>query len=104
MQSKSKKKLSKVKFLREMGAGCFKEDRDNRGLKIESDSGGQDYFNDAASAPPEHLVIMVNGIIGRLDQCSNFSSFFIISGIYSVFTFAFGGIVGNSRIFFRSSL
>lgn len=67
LQSKSKKKLSKVEFLREMGGGCFKEAKDNKGLKIESDSGGQDYFNDAASASPEHLVIMVNGIIGRLD-------------------------------------
>lgn len=56
-----------MEFLREMGGGCFKEAKDNKGLKIESDSGGQDYFNDAASASPEHLVIMVNGIIGRLD-------------------------------------
>ncbi|OWM65894.1 hypothetical protein CDL15_Pgr015319 [Punica granatum] len=68
LQSKSKKKLCKVEFLKEMGAGCFKEAKDIKGLKVEFDSGGQDYFDDAASVSPEHLVIMVNGIIGSSED------------------------------------
>ncbi|KAK4753906.1 hypothetical protein SAY87_002010 [Trapa incisa] len=62
LQSGGEKKVFKAEFLREIGSGCFKEAKNDEGLKIEPDSGGQDYFNDETS--PEHLVIMVNGIIG----------------------------------------
>ena len=50
----------KMELLRRMGRGCF---------KAEADSAGQDFFDAAAAAAPNpaphHLVIMVNGIIGR---------------------------------------
>ncbi|KAK4771814.1 hypothetical protein SAY86_013589 [Trapa natans] len=68
LQSGGEEELGKAEFLREMGGGCFKEAKNDKGLKIESDSGGQDYFNDETSASPEHLVIMVNGIIGSADD------------------------------------
>lgn len=54
-------------MLRRMGGGCFKNHHD-KGLKVEADSGGEDFFDVSTTlAKPvaEHLVIMVNGIIGR---------------------------------------
>ncbi|KAF8392924.1 hypothetical protein HHK36_021164 [Tetracentron sinense] len=54
---------SKMELVRRMGSGCFK-DLPIKGQKVEVESvqGGEDVW-DAASAP-EHLVVMVNGIIG----------------------------------------
>lgn len=55
----------------EMGAGCFTGRTVGSGLKVEMDSGGQDLFDAAAVEElnggmiPEHLVVMVNGIVGR---------------------------------------
>ncbi|KAI4335449.1 hypothetical protein L6164_014093 [Bauhinia variegata] len=58
--------LIKMEVLRQMGRGWFKSHRD-KGLKVETDSGGQDFFDVSANAAkpvPQHLVIMVNGING----------------------------------------
>ncbi|XP_015877480.1 putative lipase ROG1 isoform X2 [Ziziphus jujuba] len=50
-----------------MSAGCFR-DNPRGGLKFELDSGGEDIFDAAtaanAKAVPQHLVVMVNGIVG----------------------------------------
>lgn len=51
-----------------VGGGCFRGST-RQGLKVEIDSGGEDVFDAAAAAAnnnavPEHLVVMVNGIIG----------------------------------------
>lgn len=61
---------SKMEFLRRIGGvGCFKEPRTMKGQRVEVESvnGGVDVL-DAATAEakvcPEHLVVMVNGIIG----------------------------------------
>ncbi|KAI4377671.1 hypothetical protein MLD38_015260 [Melastoma candidum] len=58
-----------------MGAGCFKGGTvGSRGLKLEKDSGGLDLFDEAAVGErngglmPEHLVIMVNGIVGSAED------------------------------------
>ncbi|GAV92160.1 DUF676 domain-containing protein [Cephalotus follicularis] len=58
----------KMEWLRELGLGlgCFMEKR-TKGLKVEADSGGHNFFDSAAAeakVPPDHLVIMVNGLIG----------------------------------------
>ncbi|CAN1228873.1 Putative lipase ROG1 [Linum grandiflorum] len=48
--------------------GCFGTRRSTAkgggGLKVEIDSGGEDVFNSESRVFPEHLVIMVNGLIG----------------------------------------
>ncbi|CAN1329672.1 Putative lipase ROG1, partial [Linum perenne] len=46
--------------------GCFGVRRGNvkGGLKVEIDSGGEDVFDSESRVYPEHLVIMVNGLIG----------------------------------------
>ncbi|TQD74145.1 hypothetical protein C1H46_040319 [Malus baccata] len=48
-----------------VAGGCFRDPL-HQGIKVEIDSGGEDVFaaNPKGSAAPEHLVIMVNGIIG----------------------------------------
>ncbi|KDP43809.1 hypothetical protein JCGZ_23017 [Jatropha curcas] len=54
------------KHRRRMGGGCFKGGN-GRGLKIEVDAGGETVFDAAAAkamVSPDHLVIMVNGIVG----------------------------------------
>ncbi|XVF34265.1 hypothetical protein REPUB_Repub18cG0044500 [Reevesia pubescens] len=56
-------------WVRSMTGGCFKstEPPPKQGIKVEEDSGGQDVFDANAMASkvsPEHLVIMVNGLIG----------------------------------------
>ncbi|KAI7981562.1 hypothetical protein LOK49_Contig32G00039 [Camellia lanceoleosa] len=59
----------KMELIRKLTRGCFM-DRRRMGLKVEVESvnGGEDVF-DAVSADakvqPEHLVSMVNGIVGR---------------------------------------
>ncbi|KAJ4709374.1 alpha/beta-Hydrolases superfamily protein [Melia azedarach] len=55
---------SEMDWIRRIGGGCFKDRRNSKDLKVEADSGGEDFFSSAANPPPEHLVIMVNGIIG----------------------------------------
>ncbi|KAG4133423.1 hypothetical protein ERO13_D08G095800v2 [Gossypium hirsutum] len=56
-------------WVRSMAGGCFKskEPLPEHRIKVEEDSGGQDFFDSDAMASkvsPEHLVIMVNGLIG----------------------------------------
>ncbi|XP_048134190.1 putative lipase ROG1 isoform X2 [Rhodamnia argentea] len=64
----------KIDLAASMGAGCFKvAKKSDRGLKVEFDSGGQDFFDaDAVEASaggaPEHLVIMVNGMVGSAED------------------------------------
>lgn len=62
----------KVDLVARMGAGCFKVARESdRGVRVEFDSGGQDFFDAVAVetgggiGATEHLVIMVNGMVGR---------------------------------------
>ncbi|CAN4106529.1 unnamed protein product [Withania somnifera] len=57
-----------MEFLRKLSRGCFKNSlKKGQKVEIESVNDGEDVF-DAASAKakvqPEHLVIMVNGLIG----------------------------------------
>ncbi|KAJ0031503.1 hypothetical protein Pint_14209 [Pistacia integerrima] len=52
-----------MEWLRRMGGGCVK-DRRSKVLKVEADSGGEDVFSAAAKPPPEHLIVMVNGLVG----------------------------------------
>ncbi|KAL4654574.1 hypothetical protein ACB092_01G389200 [Castanea dentata] len=48
------------------GGGCFKgKGKDSKGvIKVEADSGGEDVFQVSSGALPDHLVVMVNGLIG----------------------------------------
>ncbi|OIV98245.1 hypothetical protein TanjilG_14834 [Lupinus angustifolius] len=51
-----------MELLRRIGRGCFRNPR----LKVEADSGGEDFFDAAAAMAkpvPSHLVIMVNDTI-----------------------------------------
>lgn len=59
----------KMELLRRMGRGCFKADAvDARGRDL-FDTRNRDLFDATVAASPNsvprHLVIMVNGIIGR---------------------------------------
>ncbi|KAL4301734.1 hypothetical protein GQ457_10G005270 [Hibiscus cannabinus] len=59
----------KMAWVRNIADGCFKsaEPSSKQRIKVEEDSGGQDVFDPDAMASkvsPEHLVIMVNGLIG----------------------------------------
>ncbi|XP_058207758.1 uncharacterized protein LOC131320879 isoform X2 [Rhododendron vialii] len=58
----------KMEVIRKLSRGCFSDSR-RKGQKVEVESvdGGVDFFDKAAAdakVPPEHLVIMVNGIGG----------------------------------------
>ncbi|KAI8565797.1 hypothetical protein RHMOL_Rhmol03G0289500 [Rhododendron molle] len=58
----------KMEVIRKLSRGCFSDPR-RKGQKVEVESvdGGVDFFDKAAAdakVPPEHLVIMVNGIGG----------------------------------------
>lgn len=58
-----------MEVIRKLSRGCFSGPR-RKGQKVEVESadGGVDLFDKAAAdakVPPEHLVIMVNGIGGR---------------------------------------
>ncbi|XP_077238280.1 putative lipase ROG1 [Tasmannia lanceolata] len=52
--------------------GCFNDPRVKKGRKLEVDSvpGGEDVWDSKSSEPkfPEHLVVMVNGIIGSAED------------------------------------
>lgn len=59
-----------MKSVRNLSSGCFKgrSSKKERKVEIESANGGEDVFDAAAAearVQPDHLVIMVNGIIGR---------------------------------------
>ncbi|ESQ54726.1 hypothetical protein EUTSA_v10025307mg [Eutrema salsugineum] len=56
-----------MEWMNRLGMGCFAANRSKRELKTEIDSGGEDLFDAAAmesAEKPDHLVVMVNGIIG----------------------------------------
>ncbi|KAL5773110.1 hypothetical protein ACOSP7_012728 [Xanthoceras sorbifolium] len=53
----------RMDWIRTMSGGCFKNPA-GKHLKVEADNVGEDFFDAAPSSPPEHLVIMVNGLIG----------------------------------------
>ncbi|CAA7060287.1 unnamed protein product [Microthlaspi erraticum] len=62
-----RKSLDQMEWMNRLGIGCFATNRSKREVKTEIDSGGEDFFDAAAmesSEKPDHLVIMVNGIIG----------------------------------------
>ncbi|VVB12718.1 unnamed protein product [Arabis nemorensis] len=56
------KNLDQMEWMNRLGVGCFSMNRSKRELKTEIDSGGEDLFD--AAEKPDHLVVMVNGIIG----------------------------------------
>lgn len=58
-----------MEFIRKLSTGYF-TDRTNKELDggVESVSGGQDVFNPNPDVQPDHLVIMVNGIIGSSED------------------------------------
>eukprot|EP00257_Ricinus_communis_P028025 XP_025015439.1 uncharacterized protein LOC8277519 [Ricinus communis] len=56
----------RMEVMKRMSGGCFKGGN-GKTLKVEVDSGGEDVFDAAtvdSAVPPNHLVIMVNGIVG----------------------------------------
>ncbi|KAK6159123.1 hypothetical protein DH2020_006437 [Rehmannia glutinosa] len=68
-----------MEFIREMSVGCFKgcSSKKERKVEIESANGGEDVFDAAAAearVQPDHLVIMVNGIIGSFRSAFSISS------------------------------
>ncbi|KAH9806039.1 DUF676 domain-containing protein [Citrus sinensis] len=52
---------SEMDWIRRFSVGCFSSNKD---FKMEADSGGVDVFSTSTKPPPEHLIIMVNGLIG----------------------------------------
>lgn len=66
--------IVKMEYLRKMGIGCFGNSQvkqlQHLGEKVETESvgGGQEVMDSAmveAKLSPQHLVVMVNGLIGR---------------------------------------
>lgn len=55
---------SEMDWIRRFSVGCFSDRRSNKDFKMEADSGGVDVFSTSAKPPPEHLIIMVNGLVG----------------------------------------
>ncbi|GLT72814.1 hypothetical protein SLA2020_447150 [Shorea laevis] len=58
----------RMEWFHSISRGCFRSKESKSGLRVEHDSGGIDVFDASAAksgAPPKHLVIMVNGIVGR---------------------------------------
>ncbi|KAK4415262.1 putative lipase ROG1 [Sesamum alatum] len=58
-----------MEFIRKLSRGCFRgrSSKKERKVEVESTNGGEDVFDEAAAearVQPDHLVIMVNGIIG----------------------------------------
>lgn len=54
-----------MEWLSKKGGGCFRSNQGKEVIKFEADSGGVDIFDAAPRAVPDHLVIMVNGLVGR---------------------------------------
>ncbi|KAL2928934.1 hypothetical protein RDABS01_034345 [Bienertia sinuspersici] len=77
--------IVKMEFLRKLGIGCF-GNKDNRMLQIqrnvevESVDGGEDVMDSAmveAKLTPQHLVVMVNGLIGSASDWKFAASEFV---------------------------
>ncbi|KAL0873297.1 hypothetical protein Bca101_023002 [Brassica carinata] len=61
-----RKNLDRMELMKRLGIGCLAANRMKREeleLQTEKDSGGEDLFMESAEKP-DHLVVMVNGIIG----------------------------------------
>ncbi|KAF5456281.1 hypothetical protein F2P56_025778, partial [Juglans regia] len=54
----------RMEWLSKKGGGCFRSNQGKDVIKFEADSGGVDIFDAAPRAVPDHLVIMVNGLVG----------------------------------------
>ncbi|KAG2699297.1 hypothetical protein I3843_07G185600 [Carya illinoinensis] len=54
----------RMEWLSKKGGGCFRSNQGKEVIKFEADSGGVDIFDAAPRAVPDHLVIMVNGLVG----------------------------------------
>lgn len=62
------KNLDQMEWMNRLGIGCFAANRSKRELKTEIDNGGEDFFDAdvmESAEKPDHLVVMVNGIVGR---------------------------------------
>lgn len=60
-------RLDRMEMMKRLGIGCFAANRIKREVTTEKDSGGgggEDLFVESGEKP-DHLVVMVNGIIGR---------------------------------------
>ncbi|CAH8337141.1 unnamed protein product [Eruca vesicaria subsp. sativa] len=55
--------LDPMELMKRLGIGCFAANRIKREVTTEKDSGGEDLFVESGEKP-DHLVVMVNGIIG----------------------------------------
>ncbi|KAJ4823770.1 hypothetical protein Tsubulata_012086 [Turnera subulata] len=62
------RRRSSMDWVRRVSDGFFKERSSRKGIKVEFENGGVDVFDAAAASEwkrsPDHLVIMVNGIVG----------------------------------------
>ncbi|XP_010433593.1 PREDICTED: uncharacterized protein LOC104717680 [Camelina sativa] len=61
------KNPNQMEWMNRLGIGCFAANRSKRELKTEIDNGGEDFFDAAvmeSAEKPDHLVVMVNGIVG----------------------------------------
>ncbi|XP_010448373.1 PREDICTED: uncharacterized protein LOC104730841 [Camelina sativa] len=61
------KSPNQMEWMNRLGIGCFAANRSKRELKTEIDNGGEDLFDAAvmeSTEKPDHLVVMVNGIVG----------------------------------------
>lgn len=58
-----------MELVRKLSRGCFSDPpKNDQEVELEPVEGGEDVFDAAAAdskVQPEHLVIMVNGLIGR---------------------------------------
>ena len=55
-----------MEVIRKLSRGCFTDNRKKeKKLEVESVHGGEDIFDAEKRMSQEHLVIMVNGIVGR---------------------------------------
>jgi hypothetical protein len=56
-----------MEWMNRLGIGCFAANRSKRELTTEIDNGGEDFFDAdvmESAEKPDHLVVMVNGIVG----------------------------------------
>ncbi|CAB79432.1 putative protein [Arabidopsis thaliana] len=61
------KNLCQMEWMNRLGIGCFAANRSKRELTTEIDNGGEDFFDAdvmESAEKPDHLVVMVNGIVG----------------------------------------
>nr|POF22738.1 hypothetical protein CFP56_08419 [Quercus suber] len=85
-----------MEVLRKIGGGCFKG-KDSKGvIKVEADSGGEDVFQVSSGPLPDHLVVMVNGLIGSHSSAQLRSQFsFSLSPSQTAPSTSLVGLSGN---------